>query len=998
MKQKRKLGRKLLSFLLTLAMLVGLMPGMGLKAFAADAVAKVGETEYATLSEALTAWTDGSTLTLLADVETASTITVSATKILDLNGHNITMTDSGNIISIGSGAALTLKGEGSVGVIENYGTLDFYDATALLIWTKGGTTNIYSGSVTATDGTWTAVNVSEGATVNIFGGTIYASGWRCVHANNSTVNISGGIFQSSVEPLSVENGGKIILSGGYFQRSNVGKYTLKDGYTMIDSNDSEKGAKMVCAVIDGVTLDPTTATLTVGGTQELTATVSPEIATFKTVTWTSSNEVVATVDENGVVTAVAAGTANITATATNGTGDTADDKTATCAVTVNKLDSAVKKAPEAKTLTYTGSAQELVTTGTAEGGTMQYALGKDATTAPTEGWGTSIPTATNAGTYYVWYKAVGDNDHADSEAAMTEVTISEKAVTPEVKFDATAMELKAGESGSIKATVVPEDAKVQWKSDKETVATVDNTGKVTAVGAGTAKITATITVAGTQYKAECTVTVQEEPVTPEVKFDVTTMELENGQTGTIAVTVEPSDAVVTWSSDKETVATVDNTGKVTAVGAGTAKITATITVAGTQYKAECTVTVAEEEPSETKPVISIDDLPDAIDGESYNYTLTAGGVQPITWSITAGSLPAGLSLESESGKISGTPTSTGTSTFTVTATNTYDSTSKEMSITVQAGSTVVDTEGSAPDDQKTAVESAPSVVRDIVGDAAGGVTESDTVRLILTTDSRDEGSVTGEEKEAVDAIKGAAEGSGLVVGTFVDLTLSYEVKNANGEITSSGQISQTARPLTVKFPIPAGLQKAGRLFKIFRYHGSNASEIGSGSGDAVDVSTDLFSIYAIAYTDDAAPDVPEGEESSEQPHVHTFAWDTRNATADTDGEMRYQCTKCGMIQTRVPISAYYIFNKETTEKIRAAKQGETVKIETRRWISFHKMVAEALAERKDVSVEVSFLDQGHKGNPYTFTIPAGTDLTPLFDESGFAGFMYLGNRFGLTEN
>ncbi len=408
------------------------------------------------------------------------------------------------------------------------------------------------------------------------------------------------------------------------------------------------------------------------------------------------------------------------------------------------------------------------------------------------------------------------------------------------------------------------------------------------------------------------------------------------------------------------------------------------------------VTISAEEPSDTDPVISIGDLPDAIDGESYNYTLTASGAQPITWSITAGALPDGLSLESDTGKISGTPTSTGTSTFTVTATNTYGSASKEMSITVQAGSTIVDKDGSAPDDQKTEVESEPSVVRDIVGDAAGGVTESDTVRLILTTDSRDEGSVTGEEKEAVDAIKGAAEGSGLVVGTFVDLTLSYEVKNANGEITSSGQISQTARPLTVKFPIPAGLQKAGRLFKIFRYHGSNVTELGSGSGDAVDVSTDLFSIYAIAYTDDAAPDVPEGEESSEQPHVHTFAWDTRNATADTDGEMRYQCTKCGMIQTRVPISAYYIFNKETTEKIRAAKQGETVKIETRRWISFHKMVAEALAERKDVTVEVSFLDQGHKGNPYTFTIPAGTDLTPLFDESGFAGFMYLGNKFGMT--
>ncbi len=129
-------------------------------------------------------------------------------------------------------------------------------------------------------------------------------------------------------------------------------------------------------------------------------------------------------------------------------------------------------------------------------------------------------------------------------------------------------------------------------------------------------------------------------------------------------------------------------------------------------------------------------------------------------------------------------------------------------------------------------------------------------------------------------------------------------------------------------------------------------------------------------------------------HVHVYEWDTINATADQDGEMRYQCRICGDIKTRVPITAYYIFNKETTEKIRKAKQGETVKIETARWISFHKMVMEALAERPDVTLEVSFLDEGHKGARKSFTIPAGTTgLTSLVDEKGFAGFIYLSNIF-----
>jgi len=88
--------------------------------------------------------------------------------------------------------------------------------------------------------------------------------------------------------------------------------------------------------VTGITLDKTEASMIVGGeTLTLTPTVAPNDATDKTVTWMTSDAGVATV-ANGVVTAVAAGTATITATATNGTpDDTSDDKTATCTVTVS---------------------------------------------------------------------------------------------------------------------------------------------------------------------------------------------------------------------------------------------------------------------------------------------------------------------------------------------------------------------------------------------------------------------------------------------------------------------------------------------------------------------------------------------------------------------------------------------------------------------------------------------------------------------------------------
>ena len=94
--------------------------------------------------------------------------------------------------------------------------------------------------------------------------------------------------------------------------------------------------KVTVAKVDvtGITLNKDKLTLEKEADETLEATVAPTDASKKTVTWKSSDEDVATVDENGKVTAVAVGTATITATATNGTDATDDDKTATCTVIV----------------------------------------------------------------------------------------------------------------------------------------------------------------------------------------------------------------------------------------------------------------------------------------------------------------------------------------------------------------------------------------------------------------------------------------------------------------------------------------------------------------------------------------------------------------------------------------------------------------------------------------------------------------------------------------
>ena len=96
----------------------------------------------------------------------------------------------------------------------------------------------------------------------------------------------------------------------------------------------------------------------------------------------------------------------------------------------------VTTAPQAKDLTYTGSPQALVTTGRAEDGTMAYVLGTDSTKAPKYDWSADIPAETAAGTYYVWYKAQGDDTHSDSDPQCVPVII--KKATPDAPLPPTA--------------------------------------------------------------------------------------------------------------------------------------------------------------------------------------------------------------------------------------------------------------------------------------------------------------------------------------------------------------------------------------------------------------------------------------------------------------------------------------------------------------------------------------------------------------------------------
>jgi hypothetical protein len=141
-------------------------------------------------------------------------------------------------------------------------------------------------------------------------------------------------YNSSNENVATINGSTVHIVG-------VGSTTITasqagdNTYNAATNVTATLTVTAATVAVTGVTLNKTTLALTAGGSETLTATLAPETATNKNVTWSSSDATIATVDNAGKVTAVAAGTATITVTTTDGS------KTATCAVTVTAATVAV---------------------------------------------------------------------------------------------------------------------------------------------------------------------------------------------------------------------------------------------------------------------------------------------------------------------------------------------------------------------------------------------------------------------------------------------------------------------------------------------------------------------------------------------------------------------------------------------------------------------------------------------------------------------------------
>ena len=316
--------------------------------------------------------------------------------------------------------------------------------------------------------------------------------------------------------------------------------------------------KKSVVAVTSVTLNRASLNLTKGQSESLSATVSPDNATDKTVTWSSSDATIASVDQNGRVTALKSGNASIMAKA--------GEKSATCSVSITTPVESVSLDRNSVNLEE-GQSTTLVATinpNDADEKTVEWTTSNSSVATVANG----VVTAHAEGNAVITATAGGK-----SSTCAVSVKKSVVAVTS-VTLNKASLNLTKGQSESLSATVSPDNATdktVTWSSSDATIASVDQNGRVTALKSGNASIMAK---AG-EKSATCSVVI----TTPveSVSLDRNSVNLEEGQSTTLVATINPNDAdekTVEWTTSNSSVATVAN-GVVTAHAEGNAVITAT---------------------------------------------------------------------------------------------------------------------------------------------------------------------------------------------------------------------------------------------------------------------------------------------------------------------------------------------------------------------------------------------------------------------------------------
>ena len=258
--------------------------------------------------------------------------------------------------------------------------------------------------------------------------------------------------------------------------------------------------KIITIPVTDIALSDATATLWVDEEKALTATVTPTNATNAAVTWTSSNTAVATVSANGLIKAIAKGTATITCKATDGSGIYRK-----CTVTVKQpVTSIALSATDVnlwvgKTKTVTATVSPTTATKTS---VIWSSSDDQVATVSTRG----VIKATGRGTCIITCTA------ADGYGTKAECEVTVKQQVTSIDFGYETLSVTCGTTKTLTPNIYPSDANVQkltWKSKNTSVARVSSEGVLTAVAPGTAQVICTATDG---FKKADTITVEVVPL------------------------------------------------------------------------------------------------------------------------------------------------------------------------------------------------------------------------------------------------------------------------------------------------------------------------------------------------------------------------------------------------------------------------------------------------------------------------------------------------------
>ncbi|MBQ2766598.1 MAG: Ig-like domain-containing protein, partial [Clostridia bacterium] len=261
--------------------------------------------------------------------------------------------------------------------------------------------------------------------------------------------------------------------------------------------------------VESITLDPASISLEVGTSADLCAAVCPGNSTNKNLHWSSSNTNVATV-EDGEVSAIARGSATITAVSTDGSGVSGS---CTVNVTGDILVSSIQVCPMTATLFKGESTYVSASVSPSNAATQTVTWRSSNSNVATVNPDTGLVIAKNAGTVMIYAAA---QDGSGVEGCCT-IRVRNPILVENITLNETFLELEKEESFTLSATVCPSNAKqkkVCWSSSNTAVATVDGTtGKVTGKNVGNATIYAAA-VDDSGVCASCSVRVNGTTTTP----------------------------------------------------------------------------------------------------------------------------------------------------------------------------------------------------------------------------------------------------------------------------------------------------------------------------------------------------------------------------------------------------------------------------------------------------------------------------------------------------